>query len=34
MEADVIARTAELMRLGRRMLEIDASVTIASLRPA
>ena len=34
MEADVIARTAELMRLGRRLLELDASVTVASLRPA
>ena len=33
MEADVIARTAELMRLGQRMLELDASVTVASLRP-
>ena len=34
MEADIIARTAELMRLGRRMLELDASVTVASLRPS
>ena len=34
MEAGVIARTAELMRLGRRMLELDASVTVASLRPS
>ena len=34
MEADVITRTAELMRLGQRMLELDASVTVASLRPA
>ena len=34
MEADVITRTADLMRLGRRMLELDASVTVASLRPA
>ena len=33
MEEDAIQRTAELMRLGRRMLELDASVTIASLRP-
>ena len=34
MEAGVIARTAELMRLGKRMLELDASVTVASLRPS
>jgi DNA-binding response OmpR family regulator len=34
MEANVLARTAELMQLGRRMLELDASVTIASLRPS
>ena len=33
MEADVATRTAELMRLGQRMLELDASVTVASLRP-
>jgi DNA-binding response OmpR family regulator len=33
MEADVIARTAELMSLGQRLLELDASVTVASLRP-
>ena len=33
MEEDAIARTAELMCLGRRMLELDASVTVASLRP-
>jgi len=32
MEAGVISRTAELMRLGKRMLELDASVTAASLR--
>lgn len=34
MEADVVSRSAELLGLGRRMLELDASVTIASLRPA
>ena len=34
MEAGVIARTAELMRLGRRMLELDTSLAIASLRPS
>jgi DNA-binding response OmpR family regulator len=34
MEADVITRTAELMRLGQRLLELDASVTVASLRPS
>lgn len=34
MEADVVSRSAELLSLGRRMLELDASVTIASLRPA
>ena len=34
MEADVVLRTAELMRLGQRMLKLDASVTIASLRPS
>jgi DNA-binding response OmpR family regulator len=33
MEADVATRTAELVRLGQRMLELDASVTVASLRP-
>ena len=32
MEAGVISRTAELMRLGKRMLELDASITMASLR--
>ena len=32
MEGSPVARTAELMRLGRRMLELDASVTVASLR--
>ena len=30
MEAGVISRTDELMRLGKRMLELDASVTAAS----
>ena len=34
MELAVISRTDDLMRLGKRMLELDASVTIASLRPA
>ena len=34
MEAGVLVRTAELMRLGRRMLELDASLAIASLRPS
>jgi hypothetical protein len=33
MRLDLDARTAELMQLGRRMLELDASVTIAALRP-
>lgn len=33
MKLDLESRTAELMRLGRRMLELDASVTIAALRP-
>jgi len=33
MKLDLEARTAELMQLGRRMLELDASVTIAALRP-
>jgi hypothetical protein len=32
MEAGLSSRTAELMRLGQRMLELDASVTIATLR--
>jgi CheY-like chemotaxis protein len=32
MEAGAISRTAELMRLGKRMLELDASITMASLR--
>jgi DNA-binding response OmpR family regulator len=32
MEEGLAPRTAELMRLGRRMLELDASVTVASLR--
>ena len=30
MESGVISRTDELMRLGKRMLELDASVTAAS----
>jgi CheY-like chemotaxis protein len=34
MELGVISRTDELKRLGRRMLELDASVTVASLRPS
>jgi DNA-binding response OmpR family regulator len=34
MEASVVARTAELMGLGQRMLELDASVAIACLRPS
>ena len=34
MELGVISRTDELMRLGKRMLELDAAVTVASLRPA
>jgi len=34
MEAGVASSFAELMRLGQRMLELDASVTIASLRPS
>ena len=34
MEVGVISRTDELMRLGKRMLELDAAVTVASLRPA
>ena len=34
MEAGVSSLTAELMRLGQRMLELDASVAIASLRPS
>jgi DNA-binding response OmpR family regulator len=33
-EASIATRTAELMRLGRRLLQVDASVTIASLRPS
>ena len=32
LEAGVTSSTAELQRLGQRMLELDASVTIASLR--
>jgi CheY-like chemotaxis protein len=34
MEAGITSRTAELMRLGQRMLELDASVTVAALRPS
>ena len=34
MELGVISRTDELMRLGKRLLELDAAVTVASLRPA
>jgi DNA-binding response OmpR family regulator len=34
MKLDLKARTAVLMRLGQQMLELDASVTVASLRPA
>jgi hypothetical protein len=34
MEAGVASSFAELMRRGQRMLELDASVTIASLRPS
>jgi DNA-binding response OmpR family regulator len=33
-QADLAAQTAELMRLGQQMLESDASVTVASLRPS
>jgi hypothetical protein len=32
MEVDVAIRSAALNRLGRRLLELDAAVTIASLR--
>jgi hypothetical protein len=32
LEAGVTSSTAELMRLGKRMLELDASVIVASLR--
>ena len=34
MELAVISRTDELMRLGNRMLELDASVIAAALRPS
>ena len=34
MEAGITFRTVELRRLGKRMLELDAAVTVASLRPA
>ena len=30
--ADIVSRTADLMRLGQRMLDLDASVIAASLR--
>ena len=33
MEAVVVTRTTELMRLGQRMLALDAAVTTASLQP-
>ena len=33
MEAVVASRTAELRRLGKRMLELDAAVTAARLKP-
>jgi DNA-binding response OmpR family regulator len=33
MEADIVARTTDLMLLRQRMLELDAAVTVASLRP-
>ena len=33
-EAGVSSSTAELMRLGKRMLDLDASVTAAALRPS
>ena len=34
MEADIDARTTDLMLLRQRMLELDAAVTVASLRPS
>ena len=34
MEAAVVTRTAALMRLSQRMLDLDAAVTVASLRPS
>jgi CheY-like chemotaxis protein len=34
MEAGITSRTIELRRLGKRMLELDAAVTVVSLRPA
>ena len=34
MEADIVARTTDLMLLRHRMLELDAAVTVASLRPS
>ncbi len=33
-EADIVARTTDLMLLRQRMLELDAAVTVASLRPS
>ena len=33
LEAGVISSTAELLRIGKRMLDLDASVTAASFRP-
>jgi CheY-like chemotaxis protein len=33
-EADLVSRSSELMRLGQKMLELDVSVTVASLRPS
>jgi hypothetical protein len=34
MEEGVVARTTDLMLLRQRMLELDAAVTVASLRPS
>ena len=34
LEVSVISSTAELIRLGKRMLDLDASVIAASLRPS
>ena len=33
-EEGVVARTTDLMLLRQRMLELDAAVTVASLRPS
>jgi DNA-binding response OmpR family regulator len=33
-QAGIVSRTAELARLGQQMLELDASVTVAALRPS